>query len=109
MNRNEYNGWTNYETWVVKLWMDNDAANDSYYREQAQSVYDEAKATQTFSRADVATIAFADFIRVEHEERQSKLMPDAGVFTDLLNAAMTEVDWHEIAAHYIDDGLEEAK
>lgn len=24
MNRNEYNGWTNYETWACALWLDND-------------------------------------------------------------------------------------
>jgi len=24
MTTKEYNGWTNYETWLVKLWIDND-------------------------------------------------------------------------------------
>ncbi len=35
MNDNEkrYNGWTNYETWVTALWLDNDRATQCYWRE----------------------------------------------------------------------------
>lgn len=31
----KYNGWTNYETWNVKLWQDNDGI-DSYWIERAE-------------------------------------------------------------------------
>ncbi len=27
-----YNGWTNYETWAVSLWIDNDHATYAYWR-----------------------------------------------------------------------------
>ncbi len=26
-----YNGWSNYETWNVKLWMDNDEGSYNYW------------------------------------------------------------------------------
>lgn len=109
MNRNEYNGWTNYETWCVNLWMSNDANTDEFYREMAQEVYDEAEnekradGTVLFSRDEVATRILADRLKDELEERQSELTGVCGVFADLLCAALSEVDWHEIAEHYIED------
>lgn len=30
MNHNEYNGWTNYETWAVNLWIDNDGGTERW-------------------------------------------------------------------------------
>jgi len=32
----KYNGWTNYETWAVKLWMDNEEPSYRYWRERAE-------------------------------------------------------------------------
>ena len=31
-----YNGWPNYETWAVKLWLDNDQGLCEYWRETSQ-------------------------------------------------------------------------
>lgn len=103
------NGWTNYETWCVNLWMSNDAGSDEYFREIAQEVYDDSTEelrsdgqTVLFTRDEVATRNLADRLKEEHEERQNELTV-TGVFADLLGAALGEVDWHEIASHYIDD------
>jgi hypothetical protein len=52
---------------------------------------------------EVATRILADRLKDEHEERQSELTGISGVFADLINAAISEVDWHEIAGHYIED------
>jgi hypothetical protein len=43
MSDQEYNGWTNYETWLVNLWMDNDPGSQDYYRETAKEMYDAAE------------------------------------------------------------------
>ena len=109
MERTTYNGWTNYETWLVNLWMSNDAGSDDYYRETAQEIYDDAEeearadGTALFTREEVATRLLADRLKDEHEERQSELTGVTGLFADLLNAALSEVDWYEIAGHYIED------
>lgn len=36
MNDNTYNGWPNYETWNVMLWMDNEEPAYRRYREHVQ-------------------------------------------------------------------------
>jgi|SRR5579862_6270713 len=109
MERKDYNGWTNYETWVVNLWMSNDQGSDEYYREIAHQTYNAAEqetradGSVLFTREERATLTLADRLKDEHEERQSELTSVAGVFADLLGAALSEVNWHEIARHYIAD------
>jgi hypothetical protein len=99
----KYNGWTNYETWVVNLWMSNDQGSDEYYRELAQETYNRADSEKSFTRDEVAIRNLADTLEGEFDERQSELVGVTGVFADLLNAAISEVNWHEIAEHYIAD------
>ena len=104
-----YNGWHNYETWCVNLWMSNDSGSDEYFNEMAQEVYNEAESelrqdnSVLFTRDEVATRILADRLKDHHEEQQNELTGVCGVFADLLTAALGEVDWYEIAEHYISD------
>jgi hypothetical protein len=104
MSDQKYNGWTNYETWAVKLWMDNEEPSSRYWQERARQAWNEAGADshQADTRAERAAFTLADDIQENHEEAASDLLPEAGIFTDLLNAALSEVDWHEIAEDLID-------
>lgn len=56
MKTETYNGWTNYETWVVNLWLGNDEGSDRYWREQAQECFDESETERSFTRAERATL-----------------------------------------------------
>jgi hypothetical protein len=85
-----YNGWSNYETWNVKLWMDNDEGSYDYWREQTAS----AKSTYSLSQQ----------LKDEHEEALPEL---SGFASDLLTAAFGEVNWYEIAEALIVDHKEE--
>jgi len=92
-----YNGWTNYETWAVALWIDND--EDSYRERQELARQFERDEDDPDSEADVA--GYADAIK-EWVERD--MVPDLGasLASDLLGAALSEVNWREIAESWLE-------
>lgn len=109
MTKNEYNGWFNYETWAVSLWIDNEEGSYNHWRDRAREIVEESKdrpsanarltGREPFTAQERAAFALADELK-EHFEENNPLA-DSGVYTDLLNAALSEVNWHEIAKHYI--------
>lgn len=103
-----YNGWTNYETWLVNLWMDNEHSDQEFFRERAKEIYDESHAPGhvVWTKSETARHHFADWLKEWHEENRPEL---PGVYEDLLGGALSAVNWHEIARHYIDAVLEEVK
>jgi hypothetical protein len=106
MNNETYNGWANYETWLVGLWLDNDAGSYEYWRDQAEECWREAPSTEevkkgTWTREEATKFNLADQIQEEIQEN-SPIM-DAGLYTDLLHGALSEVNWHEIAENVLGD------
>ncbi len=99
-NDKRYNGWTNYETWNVKLWLGNDEGVYNYCRETAQEAWDNTEASKHLTHSEEAATVLANSLKAMHEEN----MPEVeGVYADLLNAALSEVDWYEIAQAIIED------
>jgi hypothetical protein len=77
-----YNGWPNYETWVVHLWLSNDQGTEQTMHDlvtEASSCY-----------------AAGDTIQMWVEE-QCPLAEQASVFVDLLGHALGRVEWAEVA------------
>jgi DNA-directed RNA polymerase specialized sigma24 family protein len=100
-----YNGWTNYETWAVKLWMDNEQGSYNYWREATQEAWEHPARNQFIdSHRDRARLALADRLKDEHEENAPT--SEASIYTDLLSAALSEVNWNEIADSLLDDAIE---
>lgn len=83
-----YNGWSNYETWNYKLWMDNDYGLYQYVQENARHYIGK-------------TYEFSKFIEDMIEEQ----MPDLGasMFSDLLSSAFREINLYEIAENILSD------
>lgn len=103
----EYNGWPNYETWCVNLWMDNEQGSQEFFRETAKEIYGEVIPNPGFNRAETARFRFADWLKDHHEENRPE-MPTCGLYYDLLSAALAAVNWDRIARHYIDAVEEES-
>ena len=92
-----YNGWSNYETWACALWLDNDHGSYLWAREiveEADSRYEAEDALRSWVEE-----SFIDPI-TEGDNH-------AGLAVDLLRAAFAEIDWQEIAAHYVDEDEDE--
>ena len=96
MNTQKYNGWTNYETWLTNLYFDN------FDFEEVMDIFDDCR-----DRADMLN-RIEDYIKdyVEEYVEQFRLDSRNLFIDDLLNAALGEVDYREIAEHYIDDVFE---
>ena len=101
-----YNGWSNYETWCVRLWIDNEQSSIDSWREIAREIYDVSKGLDHhhITKDDRARIDLARRLKYEIEDHP---FPGSGLYTDLLNAALSEVDWHEIATSLLKNIIEE--
>lgn len=94
MNHKKYNGWNNYQTWVTALWIDNDYDSYLYRCELAEEVKEEHEDED--EREDCLAVSLKDWI-----ESQNPLAESASLFTDLINSALSEVDWQEIAENFL--------
>ena len=100
-----YNGWTNYETWVTKLWMDSDESSQRYWADVVASTFESVDPDHPnphvacITRSDQARYNLADLLKEWHEEQTPTI---SGVFADLLNAALSEVNWREIAGSLLE-------
>lgn len=101
----EYNGWTNYETWCVNLWISNEQSSQAYADEMALDAIkyeyengDDEDSGENKKRSAVRSVA--DSLKDWIEEGAPEVK---GLYADLLRAGLSEVNWHEIADHYVDD------
>jgi len=88
-----YNGWTNYETWLTNLWFDGLEFDDFI-----QDLSDDLKTK------DAVLEWCADYL----EQLVNDFIDDAtprvsGFIADLINSAYQEIDFRDIAEHYVDD------
>ena len=88
----KYNGWKNYETWLVARAIDNDRAAE-HWRERAEELRD------TYDLSSEKQEFYTELAETE--------IPASGMFADLFNSALREVSWYDIAEHYIEDAENE--
>ena len=103
----KYEGWTNYETWAVNLWLGNDQGVYEETLAAARDIWEHAQSSKYLTRQQEATLQMADWLKEWHEEFQPTIDPPS-VFSDLLTAALGSVDWREIAGHWIDEAMGES-
>lgn len=87
----QYNGWSNYQTWAVALWLDNTESTYQLMQEAAQSAAD----------YDVPVDHLAAYIE-EFVEDGNPLANQASMYSDLLVNIIARVDWREIAQHLLE-------
>lgn len=58
-----YNGWSNYETWVVNLWLGNDEGSYNTCKSLAQRCFEEAVADEVLTRKERACYQLANALK----------------------------------------------
>jgi len=94
----EYSGWTNYETWNVKLWMDNDQAEHESWHDRATELLAE-------HGSKTAVPILAEQLE-EHHGHMAGYWLEGKLpccYSDLLLASLREVNWREIAERVLED------
>ena len=105
-----YNGWTNWETWLVNLWIDNDgyAGGSLGVSEEADRIVEQAlNDNEQHEALEESVGTLADWIE-ERLNEDLKVDEAKGLLLDILSGTLGSVNWYEIAKHYCEDALNDA-
>lgn len=85
MNREGHNGWTNYETWCVALWLDNEEPSYRHMLSLVQEAWEEADKGDD---GEIVGGQLAEKIKEYiNEQRPEEIQ---GMWSDLLGGALSE-------------------
>jgi len=105
IERDAYNGWKNYPTWAVNLWLGNDQelynATLEIVGQGLTYADDHPNVPSIWTQDEANRFAVADALKTWVTD---ELAPDLGASfaSDLLGYALGEVDWEEIANAWLD-------
>ena len=85
----KYNGWNSYQTWICKIWIDNDFNLYQHYK---------TKASQIKDINQLKTILENDFTQQAYN-----LTGSSGFYCDLLQNSLNQIDFYEIAESLINE------
>jgi len=116
MSDEKYNGWSNWETWCVKLWLDNSEGDYNYWNEAAREAlsqagedYEDNNEVSEDPSEEQKNAVESDAADRLSERLKDELvdnaegLPENGMYSDLLTSSLGRVDWREIAKSMIQD------
>ena len=98
---NTYNGWTNKETWLVNIWLNNDYDLYKHYVSTLTEIVEKQSNVLYTNRLVIDELKEIvwEIYREEHRE--------FGLINDLIETSLNNVDWSRLAEHYIEEIQEE--
>lgn len=98
-NTTKYNGWSNYETWLCNMWFDSsfDFTDDLEMFDKCTTNDDVLDIIESYTESTIT-----DFVECSFADGDMH-----GFVHDMLNSAMSEIDYREIAEQYLQDVIDE--
>ena len=100
-NDTRYNGWTNYATWRVNLEVF-DGLNLRDHFDEVPEVHEVARWAQNYAE-ELLDAAMREPVGI-----RSRMLTPSDIVSGWASAFLSDVNWHEIAAHLVDDVTEAA-
>lgn len=98
-----YNGWTNYATWCLHLWITNEEPLYRAWLDEARTSWEDADPNSWETRREAAQSDLADKLKDSWEYQASEDTTNEGFWSDLQSWALAQVDWHEVAAALLEE------
>lgn len=103
-----YNGWQNYATWAVHLWLTGDELSYNRWRSVARGALHAAARVPVeerhgFTTEECARIALAEVLR--EKLSADPVVEQASLTADLLTWALAQVNWQNVASALL-EGVE---
>lgn len=104
----KYNGWSNYETWNFKLWLDNDETVHNYIIDEIKKIkaigYDaEAYEVSNFLRSYIDDNMPNLNVSTRSQSKYGSICDKQGFYLDILNTALRCINTYEVAESYLED------
>jgi len=107
-----YNGYENYQTWCVSLWLDNKQGDYEYWQQRAEEIAESVDAGEVsqvndgiWTKERAVKYLLTNEIKEAIGDTDNPLADQADMYSDLLNNALDLVNWHEVAKSFA-EGLE---
>ena len=95
MDTQKYNGWTNHATWLCNLWFDD---LSPLFEDHIEDLSDE------HDSKDELLDTLEEWIEQHVDEYVESIVDErVGFVMDLVGSAFRDIDFRDIAEHYVDD------
>ena len=108
MDEQGYNGWKNYETWSVALIVNNEQSTQAEAFEVVRDAIENGRTSEVWTEDERQRYNVADALK-DWIERSAEIEVKVGqtalsfLWSQLVSAALSEVDWDELAESFISD------
>ena len=98
-----YNGWTNWETWNFKLWIDNEESSYNAVLEMAERIEEDHAVKPKLKECSSCAYELSKELEEYAEDQREAVKVETGFFADVCNSSIKEINFYEIAEAYLRD------
>ena len=106
----KYNGWSNFETWNFKLWLDNDQDLHNYIMDEIKKIKEigtshihEVSEVSNFLRSYIDDNMPNLNVSAKGQSKYGSMCDKNGFYQDILNGGLREINTYEVAESYLED------